>query len=431
MMHASATTALAMITLMGVGALNAAESHPSGSRLKVTVSEPWTATFQPNVPFDREKRGPPRCWLPYLVRSQKGTLILTHSVWEDAYFPPEPVEPDMMLRSTDRGRTWVRQGVMPFRITLGGTLRDGTLIQLSYIAEQRKPDLWAMRVRRSTDDGKTWRIEENVPIRIANAVRLPDPKLNQGLYLDHSLVELTDGTLLASAYGHFTGDTKWRSLVLHSRDRGRSWDYRATVAYDPSAPGEGYNEISIAKVRDGRLLAIMRVASGQPMRQCYSSDDGVTWTKPVETKARSVEPTLLPMSNGVLACSHGRPGAWIMFSPGGNGDDWETPIQVDPFAGPAWFYTSIVEIQPGVLLYAFDQQGVQDPKTKQSINAIRLRTVRVERRIAVASDDRIASRSEIFRQRDEAGSGPIRRIEDLEGHNLAGLRLGRAHCGSH
>ena len=51
------------------------------------------------------------------------------------------------------------------------------------------------------------------------------------------------------------------------------------------------------------------------MGEAWSLDDGKTWTPPVSTGFRGVAPHLRLLSNGLLACTFGRPGpVTIMFS---------------------------------------------------------------------------------------------------------------------
>lgn len=344
--------------------------------MKIIVSEPWTATSQPAIEWDEQTK-PWQCWLPHLVMGHRGELILQHYIWADTYFPPMPPEPCVMLRSEDKGRTWTSLGEFRGCSSLGGMLRDGTMIHLSFLGQEKEPGLWMMRVRRSLDGGKTWHLEENVPVHIPGAQRELGQNLNQGVYPDGNLIEMEDGSRLASGYGHFPNELKYRAYLIRSTDRGKSWQYFSTIAYAPDIGSEGFCEPSIARLRNGRLIAVMRVGSREPMYQCYSLDGGRTWTKPECINARSVEPDLLLMSNGVLVCSYGRPGAWIMFSADGTGERWTDHTEIDPC--PSWDYTSIVEIEPGVLLYAYDHQGMTDPSSGKKVNAIRLRTVRVER----------------------------------------------------
>ena len=140
------------------------------------------------------------------------------------------------------------------------------------------------------------------------------------------IIELRNGELLAPMYGLFKEDPtdKSRVIVVRSKDKGRTWRYHATVARNPVDPNPelpgiwvGYCEPSIAQLPDERLLAVMRTGGAdKPLYICWSSDLGLTWTRPVPTtpKLYSIWPTLQVLDNGVVACVHGRPGVHIAFS---------------------------------------------------------------------------------------------------------------------
>ncbi len=60
------------------------------------------------------------------------------------------------------------------------------------------------------------------------------------------------------------------------------------------------------------------------------------------------------LSNGVLACTTGRPGpVVVMFSVDGTGAKWShiTPI----FDGKSTHYTDFIEVEPGKLLVVYDR----------------------------------------------------------------------------
>ena len=61
------------------------------------------------------------------------------------------------------------------------------------------------------------------------------------------------------------------------------------------------------------------------------------------------------MTGGVLACSYGRPGNRIMFSADGTGREWTDWIQIYEYQRGSFGYTSIVEVQPGKLLFVYDR----------------------------------------------------------------------------
>ena len=79
---------------------------------------------------------------------------------------------------------------------------------------------------------------------------------------------MPDGSLLATFYGWFEGDEspvpgqkdsfRYRTWLMRSDDRGRHWDYHATVAYDPQIGTEGYCEPVMRRLPDGSLICLLR-----------------------------------------------------------------------------------------------------------------------------------------------------------------------------
>ena len=62
------------------------------------------------------------------------------------------------------------------------------------------------------------------------------------------------------------------------------------------------------------------------------------------------------MTNGVLACSYGRPGNRIMFSVDGTGRQWTDRLKVYEYPRGSFGYTGIVEVAPGQLLFVYDRR---------------------------------------------------------------------------
>ena len=55
-------------------------------------------------------------------------------------------------------------------------------------------------------------------------------------WVDHSVTILPDGSLLAGLHGRFENDVKYRVFVVRSTDRGKTWQYLSTVAFDLDDP---------------------------------------------------------------------------------------------------------------------------------------------------------------------------------------------------
>ncbi|NUQ64466.1 MAG: exo-alpha-sialidase [Pirellulales bacterium] len=259
----------------------------------------------------------------------------------------------------DGGRTWEKPVVFRGPKTGGHSWirrKNGTCLWLSYFCRPAgEKDLAKLtcNVGRSSD-GRTYSWS-------TGTVSLPEPakpwtKGNAYLMFARSILELDDGSLLATMYGQLEGDTKYRTILVRSTDGGDCWEYCSTVAYRPDAPGEGCCEPVVLRASAGDLFCVMRVNSGLPMWACRSKDEGRTWTRaePMPDDAISVFPDAVLMSNGVLAVSCGRPGCHIVFSNDGSGLRW-TPRTTIHKGTNTDAYTAIREVAPGRLLYVYHE----------------------------------------------------------------------------
>ena len=102
---------------------------------------------------------------------------------------------------------------------------------------------------------------------------------------------------------------------------------------------------------NGDVLCIMR----HGLWQARSKDGGKTWGPYKTLDVRGVDPDLCLMSNGILACSYGRPGNRIMFSADGTGKKWTDRVQIYEYKNESSGYTGICEVEPGKLLMVYDR----------------------------------------------------------------------------
>ena len=145
--------------------------------------------------------------------------------------------------------------------------------------------------------------------------------------------------------------------MLRSADLGKTWTHLAHV-------GLG-GEPAVVRLSDSEWLAITRPdAHMSNLLQHRSLDGGKTWKFERTLEEGSVMPDLVLMSNGVLACSYGRPVSNLMFSHDG-GRTWRDHRVISDRAN--FNYTTIREISPGRLLYMHDGQI---PGTLARINSL-------------------------------------------------------------
>lgn len=251
------------------------------------------------------------------------------------------------------------------------------------------------RVWRSFDDLRTIREEETrIIIPEAGQVDYGTPDQWSGLFFHRGVVELSDGSLLAAMYGNFEQDLtppshpwsktetkyKLRAFAVRSTDRGETWRYLSSLAVpDTSAAdeSEGFNEWTLTRLEDGRLLAVIRTGHFTPMVACWSSDEGRSWTPPRilrELGPAGCDPWLIRLNDGRVALAYGEmvqppPSGqeeyWRDFETRGDrrrrcrmalsadgGESWST-LEVADYANRS-AYATIFEVAPNVILYQAD-----------------------------------------------------------------------------
>ena len=280
-----------------------------------------------------------------------------------------------ILRSGDKGKTWTDVPCPVNSPMVIGTLRDGTVLCYDFYGFMKNSGLFIKEMGRSADGGKTFQARLLAPVESPlsiETVAYPDKCVSRyrktsaqwsgfdGGNFSRTLLELADGSLVVDGCAVFKGAptkgiyTYIRIVLYRSTDKGKTWRYHATVAYDPKI---GFHEPVVARCSDGSLLCMMRINGYQPMMQTRSRDDGKTWDKPRQNGSLGVYPDMCLMSNGVLACSYGRPGNRIMFSADGVGETWGDRLKLLEYKGGSTGYTAITEVEPGKLLFLYDRRG--------------------------------------------------------------------------
>ena len=164
---------------------------------------------------------------------------------------------------------------------------------------------------RSTDRGESW-----------TGPHLPDPLPDGSTVIPGiprrphnrtNIVKLPDGRLLLAGQMFGYRPDHHSSVVLYqSTDGGFSWHYRSTPADDRGVAL--FEEPTLMRGPDGRLVMLLRThrdREGNDFKRARlfrieSSDEGLTWSDPVNTGIHGEPGSLLPMSNGkvLLLCGH-------------------------------------------------------------------------------------------------------------------------------
>lgn len=305
-----------------------------GDPVKITVTMPWDLT--------RKDAYQTR---PYLYDLGKGLLLMSVAQGHDAFY-----EPYGLLKSTDAGKTWTPiPGLDQLDTTPLPCLRrpDGSILAVSR---------WTRTQPDGSVVGKTVHLNADATkfTMTDNHIVLPKEYMNESardqIICERHIWNDADGgaTMVVWSRKNVTSSEGKRSTerwshLMRSTDEGRTWNYFSTVG-----PG---GEPAVVRLGGGEMTAVIRGDRDSQMKQMFSHDGGRTWSKPVALEVGKVLPDLFLMSNGVLACSYGRPASCLMFSLDG-GHTWPSHHVISDKVG--FNYTSIREISPGRLLYLHD-----------------------------------------------------------------------------
>jgi hypothetical protein len=299
---------------------------PPKPALKITISEPWEIL----------PPGSARSTRPYLEAVGDGLLMLSVGQGPDKFYEPYGV-----FRSTDEGRTWTPvdglqlKSFAPLPFARAG---DGGIIGVSRWNIQYAPGTHVGMSHRFDRAGATFAMFEN---------QILMPKETPAiLVFDHNVISMGGGVLLVAAFDK--GEKGNTTHVLRSTDEGKTWRHFSTI-------GAG-GEPAIARLAENKLMAMIRHNPSLSLHQHLSEDGGKTWGVARELEVGYADPDLIRMSNGVLACSYGRPGNNLMFSLD-EGRTWTHHIVLTDQMG--FNYGSLREVRPGRLLVLFDAPKLQ------------------------------------------------------------------------
>jgi hypothetical protein len=269
--------------------------------------------------------------------------------------------------STDGGRNWQKTVGEPNTIT-GIDFGNGEILRRERDTMPRAQGKFKVPMHRSLDNGKTYRAEEGVvDTPLAGRAGGDDGGSHMGLMFHHGMLRLKNGDLMASTFGNHVGDSiladgyptgfgflKYRTIVLFSSDRGRTWGDPVQVAYQtmlettlardldanpgvhattsvPAITQEGFCESALVRAPNGDIICIMRSGGRHgtgrnifptPLYASISSNEGRNWSPPAQIADRGVCPNAITLGNGIIVATYSRPGDWIIFSDD-NGKTWK------------------------------------------------------------------------------------------------------------
>lgn len=320
--------------------------------------------------------------------------------------------------SYDNGNTWEPGPENKFAkaaIDLG----NGEILSLGRNTKRRPDGKLTAKQLRSMDNWETMTEEEAlVDIPRASFTVTGSGGRVDGFLFHHGVLALKNGDLIGSMYGNYEGDVelcagypaelgqrKYRTIVVFSKDKGKTWGNPVLVAYDkmlgrgipddhdmvgksipetrvsrttvvPAVTMEGFRESDLVEAANGDLICVMRSGGRNPVPEANlfptplycsrSSDNGQTWSPPAQIADRGVCPNAVTMSNGIIVCTYSRPGNWLIFSDD-NGKTWKGAFQFGP--GGATNY--ILEVAPDTIQVYYEVEQDDEDRVLATFFTVR------------------------------------------------------------
>jgi hypothetical protein len=264
--------------------------------------------------------------------------------------------------STDGGLTWGERQPAPIYSECPLKTDAGAVLLPNYLFPQPGGAIGAPYLFAPNGNSQLTRV--NDPLIVTGFPRKPGmlgafyghPELNvAGFVFNGQCVTLKDGRHLTTLYGRYESSKRYDLVVAASTD-GKRWNYLGSVADETCKldGAEGPCEAALCRLKDGRLMCVFRVESNKSYGRSFSSDEGKTWSEAVSIDARSVQPSLVTMPDGVVALSGGRPGVFVWFNVAGDGTKWQ-PVELLGAADKTSAYTELVVLDNRNILCIYDR----------------------------------------------------------------------------
>ena len=314
------------------------------------------------------------CPCGYVFKLANGEIVVGGPTWPEISRLPSADRASSWRRSRDGGKTW--REAPAWSSYNACQLSDGEIIHTSggLLVETDQEGVYNLPLYCSTDNGYTHKEGTATLIGIPKLAKENSPWSKKGAcqgYVYHITKRLQEDSLLACIDAKFKSDTKARSIVVQSIDRGKTWNYLSTVAFDltkgKEVRREGFTEPDLLVLPNGDILCFMRTGGDYndrytaPLYMSRSKDGGKTWGHADPIADLGVYPKACLMANGVIAVVYGRPGDWLMFSLD-QGETWvgHFCFHKGPEPNDCGNYDCIEEIAPDTLLVTYGRTDPND-----------------------------------------------------------------------
>ena len=233
----------------------------------------------------------------------------------------------------------------------------GQKVSWDYKLQEPKDDIkrftWCAR---SVDEGRTWQDVQIVQRGYAGALR--------------DIIQTSTGEIVVANQNAARNPGRHVSYTYVSADDGLTWTRSNPMDIGGRGDHAGSIEGTLIELRDGRLWILLRSYHGH-FYECFSSDKGRTWTKPVASKIKaSGSPGILErLASGRLLLlwnrfakdrpkRYGRREELSLALSDDDGKTWTDPVVIVRLRFKRQSYPKVFERRPGEL-WVSTWQGMQ------------------------------------------------------------------------
>lgn len=311
-----------------------------------------------------------------MIRLRNGDLFLAYGRWNGGQSDFDHAEV-WCKTSSDGGRTWGSDRVLvpnegkltTFSVSLL-RLKNGEVL-MAYLTKNAQ-DNCSIFFRKSKDECRTWsdRVKFEMPDGYSGYTGMNNDRL----------IQIKSGRIIGAAWDGAVKGHPMLGFAVYSDDNGGTWHKSGDVDMRVLDPKDtvGSQEPLVVELKDGKLMMFIRNDFGCIARS-YSTDDGLTWSKPelvkeLEAPVAPASVRRIPQTGDLLLIWNRNRAARRPLNSAISKDDgktWQNIRVLDDGDGPAWpgfAYTSITPVDSNIVITYWYHEAAGTSLKLQSID---------------------------------------------------------------